>query len=136
MQNFKNLKVWQQTQELTVEIYSITRKFPREELFGLTSQMRRACTAIGANIAEGSKRCSPRDKAHFLNMAQGSAGEAISELDVATRLKYVSATAAERLDDRLDHIGAMLERLRQRVLSRATPGHGVRPGDERLTAHG
>jgi four helix bundle protein len=69
MQDFKNLKVWQKSHELTLEIYKVTASFPKEELFGLTSQIRRASSSISANIAEGCGRQSDADFARFLQIA-------------------------------------------------------------------
>ena len=64
MQDFRKLRVWQDAQVLTVDIYKMTACFPRDERFGLTSQLRRASVSVGANIAEGCKRISPADTAH------------------------------------------------------------------------
>jgi four helix bundle protein len=116
MQDFRKLQVWRDAQELTVDIYKITASFPYDERFGLTSQLRRASVSIGANIAEGCKRATPVDKAHFMNIAEGSSAESISEFDVARRLCYVSEKQALEIIDRFDHICAMLERLRQQIV--------------------
>jgi four helix bundle protein len=71
MQRFANLKVWEKAHELTLHVYQVTKPFPRDELFGLTSQMRRACVSIGANIAEGACRKSDPEFGRFLYMAMG-----------------------------------------------------------------
>jgi len=75
MQNFHNLHVWQKSHQLTLEIYSRSKMFPREEVYGLTSQMRRASSSIGMNIAEGCCRRGSAEMARFLQIAMGSAGE-------------------------------------------------------------
>lgn len=75
MQNYKELKVWEKSHQLVLEIYSITARFPKEEIFGVTSQIRRAATAIPANIAEGCGKKSQLDFANFLNISLGSANE-------------------------------------------------------------
>src|SRR5690348_13667330 len=75
MQDFKNLKVWEKAHQLAIILYRLTRSFPREEIYGLTSQIRRAATSIGANIAEGCGRGTNADMARFLQMAMGSACE-------------------------------------------------------------
>jgi len=75
MQDFKDSKVWTKAHQLTVDVYRATRDFPREELFGLTSQLRRAASSVGANISEGSGRRSDAGLARFLHLARGSAVE-------------------------------------------------------------
>jgi len=75
MQNFRQLSVWQKSHKLTLSIYNITRTFPREERFGLTSQLRRAASSIGANIAEGCGRNTRIEFRRFLDLAMGSASE-------------------------------------------------------------
>jgi len=84
LKNFKELKVWQKSHQLTLAGYQITRKFPREELFGLTGQLRRASASIPANIAEGCGRKGEADFARFLQIAAGSA----SELEYHILLSY------------------------------------------------
>ena len=115
MQDFRKLRVWQFSQDLTVDLYRCTSTFPREELFGITGQIRRASVSVGSNIAEGAKREWSRDKARFFNISQGSAGEGISLLDVSRRLGYLQEKQAASLTDRFDHIAAMLELLREAV---------------------
>jgi len=73
VKDFKDLKVWSKAHSLTIDVYKTTRQFPREELFGITSQMRRAASSIGANIAEGACRRGDVDFARFLQIAVGSA---------------------------------------------------------------
>ena len=75
MQNFRNLEVWEKSHELTLKLYKSTTEFPREEIYGLTSQIRRACASIPTNIAEGSGRETAADFARFLQIAVGSASE-------------------------------------------------------------
>ena len=75
MQNFRNLKVWQKAHMLTLDVYKATKSFPREEMYGLTSQIRRASVSIAANIAEGTCRNGDADFGRFLQMAAGSASE-------------------------------------------------------------
>src|SRR3954462_9068613 len=97
MQDFRKLRVWQRAQETCVQIYVFTATFPVEERYGITAQLRRAAVSVGANLAEGSKRNSDPDKARIFNLAQGEAAEAISELDIADRLKYGKSGDAIRL---------------------------------------
>jgi len=75
MKDFKKQKVWQKSHQLTLDIYKATSNFPREELYGLTNQIRRACISIPANIAEGCGRSSEADFSRFLQIAMGSATE-------------------------------------------------------------
>ena len=75
MQSFLKLKVWEKAHAVTLDIYSVTRSFPKDELFGLTSQMRRASASIGANIAEGTSRKGDGEFGRFLYIAIGSASE-------------------------------------------------------------
>src|SRR3954465_6978931 len=74
MQDFRKLKVWQRAQETCVQIYMLSGHFPVEERYGITSQLRKAAVSVGANLAEGSKRASPTDKARIFNIAQAEAG--------------------------------------------------------------
>jgi len=75
MKDFRSLKVWEKSHQLALDIYKATATFPKEELYGLTSQIRRSCTSIGANIAEGCGRGTDPDFARFLQIAMGSASE-------------------------------------------------------------
>lgn len=103
MQDFRKLRVWQRAHGLTVEIYRVTRAFPKDELYGLTSQLRRAASSIGANIAEGCGRGGDKEFAQFLQVATGSASEVGYHLLLARDLGYLgqepydalSAQAAE-----------------------------------------
>ena len=87
--NFEDSRVWQNSLELTVDIYAITKSFPKDEQFGLTSQIRRASSSVGANIAEGFGRMSTKDKLHFYTMSYGSLLETKNFLYLAHRLGYV-----------------------------------------------
>ncbi|MFH1563348.1 MAG: four helix bundle protein [Nitrospirota bacterium] len=108
MHNFRNLKVYQRTIDFTVEIYKITRKFPREELWGLTSQIRRAVTSISLNIAEGSGNKSSKEFLRFLEIALRSDYEVITCLEIAKRLGYCSEEDIGGLSREADEIAAML----------------------------
>jgi four helix bundle protein len=87
---FEDLVVWQKSHELTLRVYRITKTFPREELFGLTSQMRRAAVSVAANIAEGFSKRGRADKARFMNTAQGSLEELRYYFILAADLAYVT----------------------------------------------
>ncbi len=88
--DFRNLKVWEKSHRLTLQMYKITRSFPKEELYGLTSQIRRASVSVPTNIAEGCGRGSDADFKRFLQIAFGSASEVEYLLLLSTDLQYVN----------------------------------------------
>jgi len=108
MQSFKNLKVWEKAHTLTLDVYQSSKTFAREEIYGLTSQMRRASASIGANIAEGSCRRGDLDFARFLQMPAGSASELEYHLLLARDLKLLQAPDFERLSSRAVEVKRML----------------------------
>ncbi len=97
MRDYTKIEAWKLADDLTVAVYEVSRGFPKEELYGLTSQLRRAASSVAANIAEGSARESKRDYLHFLYIARGSLTEAQYLLHLAIRLDYLSAVDAQRL---------------------------------------
>lgn len=113
--DFRTLKVWQKGHRLALASYSVTRTFPREEAFGLTSQIRRAATSITANIAEGCGRAGNAELAHFLNQAMGSASELEYHLLLAHDLGLLARPAYERLSKDVVEVKRMLTSL-QRTL--------------------
>ena len=90
MKDFKNLKIWQKGISLVVEIYKTTKNFPNEEIYGLTSQMRRSAISIPSNIAEGSGRGSDKDFNRFLDVALGSSFELETQIIIAHELEFLS----------------------------------------------
>lgn len=86
MENYKSLIVWQKAIELNVAVYTLTENFPKDERFGLTSQMRRAAVSIASNIAEGKLRGSEKEFRHFLYIAFGSGGELETQIEIVKRL--------------------------------------------------
>lgn len=117
MKDFRTLSVWQKSYELTLLIYRSTRSFPKEELFGLTSQIRRAASSIGANIAEGCGRNSNGDFSRFLQIAFGSANEFDRHLILARDLDLLSEENFVMLNDRVDEVKKMLGSLIRKVQS-------------------
>jgi four helix bundle protein len=115
LQDFTQLKVWQKAHELTLAVYGVTRKFPREELFGITSQIRRSTASIAANLAEGCGRNGSGDFAHFCAIALGSASETEYHLMLARDLKLLDPKDYQRLADQTSEVKRMLTRLPQRV---------------------
>ena len=89
-QSFRDLKVWQKSMELTAAVYRLTHGFPREEMFGLSSQLRRSAVSIPGNIAEGHGRMNPREFKHFLLIARGSNSELQTQLELAALLKFAN----------------------------------------------
>ena len=115
MQDFKKLKVWQRSHSLTLQLYKATAGFPQNETYGLTSQIRRSCASIPANIAEGCGRDGNAELARFLHIAMGSASELEYHLLLAHDLTYVSELCYQQLADELTEIRRMLTSLTQRV---------------------
>ncbi len=115
MQDFRDLSVWQKSHGLTLRVYKVTRTFPQEERFGLTSQLRRACASICANLAEGCCRHTDKDFARFVDMALGSASEVEYFLLLARDLKYVTESDHAVVDERVREIKRMLTGLNQRL---------------------
>jgi four helix bundle protein len=97
MRDYTKIDAWKLTDDLTVSIYKVTASFPKDETYGLTSQLRRAAYSVPANIAEGSTRESKRDYLHFLYIARGSLSEAQYFIHLACRLKYLSVEDADSL---------------------------------------
>src|SRR5688572_21429876 len=108
IKSFKDLVVWQQSIELSVLAYQTTRVFPKDELFGLTSQIRRAAASIPANIAEGWGREGTKEFIQFLRQAQGSLNELETHIILAQRLRYFTAELARDLHARIEAVGKML----------------------------
>jgi four helix bundle protein len=115
MQQFRELKVWQRSHQLVLDLYRLTEGFPPGERFGLVSQLRRAATSVPTNIAEGSKRRSRRDYARFLNLAEGSAAETEYLLLLSRDLGYVESNTSQPLLVEAGAISHMLHALRVKV---------------------
>lgn len=101
MRDFKKFEVWQLSDQLTLKIYTSTKSFPREELFGLTSQIRRSFESIGYNISEGSGRNSDKEFANFINIALGSSNEAENQLILAKDLNYINESDYQNILEEL-----------------------------------
>jgi four helix bundle protein len=95
--SFHDLRIWQESMDLTVEIYRITSSFPKHEIYGLTSQMRRAAVSVPSNIAEGKGHRSDPEFVRFLFHARGSLLELQTQLRIAQRLQYLSEDKADKL---------------------------------------
>ena len=115
MKDFKDLKVWEKAHTLTLLVYEETRSFPKEELYGLTSQLRRASASIAANIVEGCGRRSDGEFTRFLQIARGSASELEYHVLLARDLHLLGETNFRKLDSMVVKVQRMLTGLAQRV---------------------
>lgn len=115
MRDFKKFEVWQLSHQLTLKIYKATRVFPKEELFGITSQIRRSFASIGYNISEGSGRNSDKEFANFINIALGSSNEAENQLILSKDLKYLSENDFQQLLEELTTLKKKLVTLWNRL---------------------
>jgi len=131
MQRFIDLKVWQRSHALVLQIYQLTGSFPAEERFGLVAQLRRAALSVPTNIAEGSKREGLQEYAHFLNIAEGSLAETEYLLLVSRDLSYAAARIVQPLLQESDEVARMLNALRRKVAERSQQ---QRSGRRRLKA--
>ncbi|ERM81968.1 30S ribosomal protein S23 [Rhodonellum psychrophilum GCM71 = DSM 17998] len=113
MNRYKDLKVWQKAIQLSVDIYQITGRFPKEERFGLVSQMNRASVSIPSNIAEGAGRNGPKDFNNFLGIALGSCFELDTQLVISNKLNYLSDQEFEKFELELEHIQNMIVKLKK-----------------------
>jgi four helix bundle protein len=115
MRPHQKLDAWGKSVDLVVEVYKATERFPKEEKYGLTSQIRRAAVSVPSNIAEGAGRYSQKEFAHFLSNAQGSTSELETELIIAHRLGYLSETLFSQLITDLERIGRLITGLSRRI---------------------
>lgn len=115
MKDFRELKVWQKAHQLTLAVYRITATFPRDELYGLTSQLRRACSSIAANLAEGCGRSGDAEFARYCSIAMGSASEVEYHLLLARDLKLIKPADYEELAPRATELKRMLTGLLQKL---------------------
>jgi four helix bundle protein len=113
LKDFRELKVWHKAHQLTVAVYKATGKFPREELYGLTSQLRRSCSPIAANLAEGCGRNGDAELARFCSIAMGSASELEYHLLLAKDLQLLKPNDYTELTDRAIELKRMLSGLIQ-----------------------
>jgi four helix bundle protein len=115
LRDFKTLQVWGKAHQLTLGIYEVMTTFPKDELYGLTSQMRRAAASIPANIAEGCGRTGDAELARFLQIAMGSASELEYHLLLAHDLGFLTSTIYNELDQNLADIKRMLNAFLQKL---------------------
>ncbi|MGI8476217.1 MAG: four helix bundle protein [Thermomicrobiales bacterium] len=116
MSSYRDLRVWQAGMDLVEEIYRLSELFPKHELYGLTSQLRRAAVSVPSNIAEGHTRDSTREYIRHVSIARGSLAEVDTQLEIAFRLGYCAADNLERLRSVASPLGRQLIALRSALL--------------------
>lgn len=106
--SFRNLIAWQKSIAFVKAVYLVTAKFPKDETYGLTSQIKRAVISIPSNIAEGSSRKSPLEFIRFLNIAKGSLAEVETQLEIAKELSFISEQELESLTESTEEMGRLI----------------------------
>ena len=114
---FEKLSTWKESRELVKKIYFITEQFPKQELFGLTSQMRRAASSISSNLSEGSGRSSSKDQAHFYQMAYSSNLELLNHFYTALDLNYIKKESFDNIRNQICSLSFKINSLRKSCLS-------------------
>ena len=122
IRNLKNIRAWQHADELAVTAYTMTKSFPKEELYGLTSQLRRAAASVPTNIAEGANREHKREYLHFLYIARGSLGETRYLIHLSNRLNYLKKSDYVELDRLAEEVSKTLHGL---ILSVKKETHSI-----------
>lgn len=115
--SFEKLKVWQEAIDFSIKVYGITKNFPSDEKFGITSQLKRASNSISANIAEGTSRITNKDKAHFSTIAFSSTMEVLNHIILCNKLDFITDEIYNDLRNRIYKISNMLNALRKAQLS-------------------
>lgn len=113
IQTYRELEVWKISMDLANRIYDITEIFPKNEMYGITSQIRRSAVSIPSNIAEGSARSGTKELLHFINIARGSLAELETQLILSEKRRYLKQSDLEQLLSITNSIGKMLTRLYQ-----------------------
>jgi len=116
IKSFKELTVWQEAMNLVEMVYLQTTTLPKTEMYGLTSQIRRAAVSIPANIAEGNGRKSRNEYLHFLAIANGSITELETHILIAERLNFITSEISEQLQNQLNSVGRLLSALRKSLV--------------------
>ncbi len=116
--SFEKLEVWQNSRIFILDIYKLTSKFPSNELFGITSQIKRSSSSIATNIAEGTSRNTNKDKAHFLTISYSSAMETLNHLIISKDLNYVTENEYIVCRDKIEKICNQINSLKKYYLSK------------------
>ena len=115
----KDLNVWKDSIKLVVDLYRITRKFPKDEIFGITSQIKRAAVSIPANISEGSGRIHSKEYVRFLGISRGSASELETLIQISYELEYLNETEYCNFTERVTKIIVQLTKLMQSIINKS-----------------
>lgn len=121
METHKDLRVWQQSIDLVSSVYLMTKSFPKDELFGLVSQMRRAAVSVPSNIAEGFARGTDKEKIHFLRISSGSMSELETQLVLSKVLEYISEEEYQKVSEHLTVVWKQLNSLISSIRKRMAP---------------
>ena len=121
METHKDLRVWQQSIEMVTSIYKMTKAFPKDELFGLVSQMRRAAVSVPSNIAEGYARGTDKEKLHFLRISSGSMSEIETQLILSLNLGYIGQETYNELSEQITSVWKQLNALISSIKMRFSP---------------
>lgn len=116
--SFENLTVWKESLKLSVLIYNITKQFPKEETYGLTSQIKRAIVSVSSNIAEGSSKSSMKDQTRFSEIAFGSLMEVLNQIILACKLNYIDYKKYEEIREEIDYVAKLLSGYRKSQIER------------------
>lgn len=125
IKSFRDLRVWQAAMDLVEQVYLLTQSFPRHEIYGLTSQIQRAAVSVPPDIAEGHTREHIKEYLHHLSMSQASLAELETQLEIATRLKYLSPEQFNEVLKQITSIGRQLYALRNALTKGSTPTPGT-----------
>jgi four helix bundle protein len=120
IKSYRDLEAWQLGMTFVLDVYRVTTTFPREELYGLSSQLRRAAISVPSNISEGHQRGTKAYK-HFVSVALGSLAEVDTQLEIAARLKYASAGDCKSMTAQCARIRQVLHGLRRSLIAREQP---------------
>ena len=115
IKNFRDLDVWKLAMEIVTDIYEYTKNFPKEEVYSLVSQMRRAAVSVASNIAEGFNRYHNKEYRQFLYIALGSCAELETQMEVSFLLGYITQSGRDKTIEKLDHESRMLRNLIKRL---------------------
>ncbi|MGA9669010.1 MAG: four helix bundle protein [Terracidiphilus sp.] len=119
VKSFRDLQVWQRSIQLSVSVYRLTKDFPREEIYGMTNQMRRASVSVASNIAEGHGRMSTGEYRQFLGMARGSNSELQTQLEIARALGFGNSKMIEEVEGLSFEVGKMISGVLNAIKDRA-----------------
>lgn len=120
---FRDLIIWQRSMQLVTDVYNFSQQLPREELFGLTSQLRRAAISVPLNIAEGAGSDSTKEFCRFLTIALRSLNETITAVEIAIRLNYSTSQSAKSIVDEAEQISSMIVSFSQRIQNQPDTRH-------------